>query len=115
VRRFIETAAVKLEKDTPLEALAALRGAEAAVYAAHRKDVEDAAPVSWTAPAPALVPPAAQSSATAAMRMGVEKKMAWRKLGMHVGGLTERIRRNYFRPGVYSGPNEPARLSARLR
>lgn len=112
VRRFIESAAVKLEKDAVLEALAALRSTQAATFAAHKQDQSDAPPGGWTAAV--FVPPAAQSSATSAMRLSQEKAMAWRKLDIAVGGLADRIRKNYYH-GVYSGPSTPARLSARLK
>jgi hypothetical protein len=116
VRKFLETAAVKMEKDSPLDALASLRGAQAAVYAAHKKDVTEAPPYPWSAPAPALVPPAAQSSATSEMLQTRTKTLAYRKLDQQVAALTDRLRRNYFNQvpgnGVYGGPNQPARLSA---
>ena len=110
IRKFLETAAVKLEKQTPLEALAALRGAQAAVYATHKKDVSEAPPYPWSAPAPALVP-AAQSSATAAMKQSHETTMAYRKLQQEVGALADRIRKNFF-GAPYEGPSAVARLAA---
>jgi hypothetical protein len=116
VRKFLETAAVKMEKESPLDALASLRGAQAAVYACHKKDVTEAPPFPWSAPAPALVPPAAQSSATSAMLQAREKTLAYRKLDQQVAALADRLRRNYFSQvpgnGVYGGPSQPARLSA---
>lgn len=111
VRKFIEAAAVKLEHNTSLEALAALRATQAAVYAAHKKDQSDDAPFAWTAPAPALAPPAAQSSVTSAMKISQAKAMAWRRLDIAVAGMADRIRKNFFR-GVYSGPSTEARMSA---
>jgi hypothetical protein len=112
VRRFIETAAVKLEKDAVLEGLVALRSVQAAVFAAHKQDQTDTPPVTWTAAV--FIPPAAQSSATSSMKLSRDKAMAWRKLDVAVGGLADRIRKNYFH-GIYAGPSAPTRLSARLK
>lgn len=111
VRRFIETAAVKLEKNSPLDALASLRATQAAIFAAHKQDQSDEPPSGWTA---AVFVPAAQSSATSSMKLSQQKALAWRKLDIAAGGLTDRIRKNYFH-GIYSGPSQPARLSARLK
>jgi len=113
IRRFLETAAVKLEKDTPLEALAALRGAEAAVYATHRKDITEAPPFAWGAPAPALAP--GGPSRTPAALAQREQALGYRRLQHEVGSMADRIRKNYYGGGIFSGPSSPARLSARLR
>jgi hypothetical protein len=110
IRNFIETAAVKLEKNSPLDALGSLRAAQAAVYAAHKNDIEAQPPVPWTAPSSYYrVPAAAQSSVTSAMLMSRDRTMAYRKLDVQVGALIDRIRKNYFH-GVYSGPSAPLRL-----
>jgi len=110
IRKFLDQAAGKLNRDAPLEALAALRGALTAVYAASKADLAAAGPAPYTANV--FVPPAEQSSATVAMRQSLEKTRAYRKLGLQVGELSDRIRRVYFR-GVYAGPAHPIRLTSR--
>jgi hypothetical protein len=106
VRKFLETAAQKLERDSPLDALASLRGAEAATYSAYKSGLP--------APnAPVFAPPAEQSSATPGMAETVDRALAYRKVGHAITELAERIRRNFFH-GVYNGPTNAPRLSARL-
>ncbi len=108
VRKFLETAAVKLEKDSPLDALAALRGAEAAIYSAYKSGLP--------APnAPVFAPPAEQSSGTTAMAETAGRARAYHKAGMAIRELAERVRRNFFAGGVFNGPTNPPRLSAQLR
>lgn len=95
VRQFLETAAVKLEKNDPVEALASLRGAQSSLYSASRMDSGYGMPAVYTAQA---VPAAAQSSALAKMQKAYqEQSQAWRKLGTEVAFLIDRIRRNWFR------------------
>lgn len=95
VRQFLETAAVKLEKNDPVEALAALRGAQSSLYSASRQDAGYGMPAVYTAQA---VPAAAQSSALARMQKAYQEQSgAWRKLGTEVAFLIDRIRRNWFR------------------
>jgi hypothetical protein len=94
VRKFLEVAAVKLEKDDPIEALAMLRGAQSSLYSASRKDAQAGMPAVYTARA---VPSAAQSSALARMQTAyLEQSGAWRKIGTEVARLIDRIRRHWF-------------------
>lgn len=109
-RKFLEQAAGKLEKDAVLEALAVMRSAETALYAAHKADQTELIPTAYTANVFAAVPPAAQSSATSAMKQGNAKMLAWRKAEMALGALSDRIRKKYFH-GVYNGPSQMARLT----
>lgn len=121
VSKFIETAAVKLERNTPQEALASIRSAQTAVFAAHQKDLTEAPPYAWTiAPAvtrrlDARVPPAEQSSAHGAMKEQHDQAMAWRRLDQAMAAVADKLRRNYFGKvpgaGVYGGPSTPLRLS----
>lgn len=113
VRHFLETAAVKLEKDDELAALAMLRSAAAAILSAHKADQGKALPAARTAAVFTPVPGAAQSSATAAMKETAGRAQEWRKLDLAVQALADRIRKRYFH-GVYSGPSTQARLSASL-
>jgi hypothetical protein len=110
VRKFLEQAAGKLERDTPIEALAALRGAQAALYAAHKKDLGSLLPSAYTANMFAAVPPAAQSSATTAMKQGRDRTDAYRALQVQVGACIDRIRKRFFH-GVFSGPSQMGRLT----
>lgn len=109
-RKFLEQAAGKLEKDAVLEALAVMRSAETALYAAHKADKTELIPVAYNANVFAAVPPAAQSSATSAMKQGNAKMLAWRKAEMALGALADRIRKKFFH-GVYNGPSQMARLT----
>lgn len=111
VRKFLEAAAGKLERDDPIQALHALRGAQAAIYAAAKSGQADAGSSAMTANMFARVPPAEQSSATVAMRQSVDRASAYRSLGVAVGGLADRIRRRYFH-GIYAGPSQMYRMSA---
>jgi hypothetical protein len=118
VKTFLETAAVKLEKNDEQQALASLRSAQAALYSAHKADLQPYhaaiynAPGSASAAVPAAgpVPPAAQSSATALMYQGREQQLAWRKLSVAVAGLIERLRKRYFH-GHINGVLPNLRLS----
>jgi len=97
-RKFLETAAVKLEKDDVIEALSALRSAQSSLYSASRKDAGAGMPAAYGA---AAVPPAAQSSALARMQIAYQEQAgAWRKIGAEVAHLIERIRRHWFRGRV---------------
>lgn len=110
IRKFLDQAAGKLNRDAPLEALAALRGAQTAVYSAHKADLAAAGPAPYTANV--FVPPAEQSSATAAMRQSLSQTLAYRKLGLQVAELADRLRRSYFPKGIYAGPSQPIRLTS---
>lgn len=101
VRTFLETAAVKLEKDDEQNALAALRSAGAAVYSAHKQDLGPYMAAIWGGPSTlsttdARVIPAGQSSATPAMRQSREQQAAWRGLSTSIAGLIDRLRKRYF-------------------
>jgi hypothetical protein len=115
VSKFIETAAVKLERHTPQEALASIRSAQTAVYAAHQKDLTEAPPYAWTVPAWHAVPAAEQSSAHGAMKEQHDQAMAWRRLDQRMAAVADKLRRNYFGKvpgaGVYGGPSTPLRLA----
>lgn len=115
VSKFIETAAVKLERKTPQEALASIRSAQTAVFAAHQKDLTEAPPYAWTIPAWYAVPAAEQSSVHGAMKEQHEQAMAWRRLDQRMAAVADKLRRNYFGKvpgaGVYGGPSTPLRLS----
>lgn len=109
-KKFLEQAAYKLSKDNPLEALSVMRGAQTALYAAHKADLGNMLPSAYTANVFTRIPPAGQSSATAAMKQGNEKVQQWRKAEMALGALADRIRKRYFH-GVYNGPSQMARLT----
>jgi hypothetical protein len=109
-RKFLEQAAYKLSKDNPLEALAVMRSAQAAMYAAHKADQGNMLPSAYTANVFTRIPPAGQSSATTAMLQGQHKVLAWRKAEQALGALTDRIRKRYFH-GVYNGPSQMARMT----
>lgn len=110
VKTFLETAAVKMEREHVLDSLTMLRAAQAAIIPAHKKDIGLVMPAVYTANVFARVPPAAQSSATTAMLQGRERTHEWRMLERHVQALADRIRKRYFH-GVFSGPNQMARLT----
>jgi hypothetical protein len=110
-RKFLEQAAGKLEKVNPLEALSVLRSAQAALYAAHKADQRAMAPSAYTANVFARVPPAEQSSATTAMKLGTDKLLAWRKAEQALGALTDRIRKKFFHGSVYAGPSQLGRFT----
>ena len=105
VRKFLEQAAGKLERDAPIEALASLRGAQTAIYSASKTETAEASPGVFSANIFARVPPAEQSSATSVMRQSVDRRMAYRGLEQKVGVLADRIRRRFFH-GVYAGPSQ---------
>jgi hypothetical protein len=109
-RKFLEQAAWKLNKDDPLAALAVMRSAETALYAAHKADQGNMLPSAYTANVFTRVPPAAQSSATTVMKQGYDKMLAWRKAEQALGALSDRIRKRYFH-GVFSGPSQMARMT----
>jgi hypothetical protein len=109
-RKFLEQAAGKMAKGNAIEALGMLRSAESAVLAAHKADQGDIRPSVFTANIFTAVPPAEQSSATAAMKQGMDRSMAWRKVEVQLQALADRIRKRYFH-GVFSGPSSMARMS----
>jgi len=109
-RKFLEQAAGKLEKDDPLQALVMMRSAQTALYAAHKADQRELIPSAYTANVFTAVPPAAQSSATSAMKQGQAKQLAWRKAEQALGALSDRIRKRYFH-GVFNGPSQMARFT----
>jgi len=95
VRNALEIAAVKLEKNDPIEALSALRTAQSSLYAASRKDAALGMPAVYGA---SMVPAAEKSSALARMQQAYrEQSGAWRKIGTEVAYLIDRIRRYWFR------------------
>jgi hypothetical protein len=97
-RKFLETAAVKLEKNDPIEALAALRGAQSSLYSASRKDASLGMPAVYGA---SMVPAAEKSSALARMQRAYQDQAGqWRKVGTEVAFLIDRIRRHWFRGRV---------------
>jgi hypothetical protein len=109
-RKFLEQAAWKLEKGNPIEALGVMRSAEAAMFAAHKADLGDMLPSAYTANVFTRIPAGEQSSATTAMKQGLDKTMAWRKAQQQIHALSDRIRKRYFH-GVFSGPSQMARLT----
>ena len=109
-RKFLEQAAWKLNKDDPLAALAVMRSAQTALYAAHKADQGNMLPSAYTANVFTRIPPAGQSSATTAMKQGQDKMLAWRKAEMALGALSDRIRKRYFH-GIYNGPSQMARFT----
>lgn len=109
-RKFLEQAAGKMGKGNAIEALGVLRSAQAALLAAHKADQGELRPSAMTANVFTAVPPAAQSSATAEMKQGLDKSMAWRKVEVQCQALADRIRKRYFH-GVFSGPSQMARLT----
>lgn len=110
VRLFLETAAVKLDKNDQLEALRMLRLAGTAIIPAHKKDLGLVMPSVYTASAYTQVPPAEQSSAMALRQKGRDRAGEWRTLERSVQGLADRIRKRYFH-GIYNGPSQQARLT----
>lgn len=110
VRTFLETAAVKLEKDDELEALHALRSAQASVYSAHKQDLAVAMPAVYTASVFTHVVPAEQSSVQTAMLESRNKAQQWRAVEQSIGALIDRIRKRYFH-GVINGPSANVRLA----
>ena len=109
-RKFLDQAAYKMSKGNAIEALTVLRSAESAVLAAHKADQGELLPTAYTANVFTAIPSAEQSSATAAMKQGLEKSMAWRKVEVQLQALADRIRKRYFH-GVFSGPSSMARLT----
>jgi hypothetical protein len=109
-RKFLEQAAAKIERGNPVEALGVLRSAQAALYAGHKADISELMPAVYTANVFTAVPPAAQSSATTAMKQGTARQLAWRKAEQHVQALAERIRKKFFH-GVYNGPSQLGRFT----
>jgi hypothetical protein len=98
VRNALEIAAVKLEKDDVIEALAMLRSAQSHLYSASRKDAGTGRPAVYGV---AAVPPAEQSSALAKMQRAYQDQAgAWRKAGFQVAALIDQVRRYWFRGRV---------------
>jgi hypothetical protein len=94
VRQALRMAALKLEKNDVIEALACLRQAQAALYSASKKDQGAGRPAVYGV---GSVPGAEQSSALAQMmREYQDQAMAWRKIGTAVAQLIDRVRRHYF-------------------
>lgn len=110
VKSFLETAAVKLERNHQLDALTMLRAAGHAIIPAHKADIARAMPALYTANVFGRVPPAGQSSAHSEMMQSREQTQEWRKLERHVQALADRIRKRYFH-GVYQGPSQMARMT----
>lgn len=95
VRNALEMAAVKLEKDDVIEALAMLRSAQSHLYSASRKDAGIGMPAVYNASA---VPAAEQSSALAKMARAYQDQAgAWRKVGAQVAAAIDQVRRYWFR------------------
>jgi hypothetical protein len=109
-KKFLEQAAWKLNKDNPLEALAVMRSAQAALYSAHKADLGSMLPSAYTANVFTRIPPAGQSSANTAMLQGTDKAQQWRKAEMALGALSDRIRKRFFH-GVFSGPSQLGRFT----
>ena len=110
VKKFLEDAARKLERDSPLDALAALRAATHATIPAHKADLSKAMPSIYTAAVFTRVPPAAQSSATSEMKQSRDRTLQWRTLQKRIHALADRLRKRFFH-GVFSGPNQMARMT----
>lgn len=110
VRDFLENAAVKLEKHDELAALAMLRSAGTAVFAANKADIGQVMPAFYTAGVFSRIPPAEQSSAGQAILEAQEQRQKWRELAMAVQELADRIRKRYFH-GQYNGPSQQGRLT----
>ncbi len=109
VRNALNQAANKLSKNDVLEALASLRQAQSALYAASKKDAGAGMPAVYGVQA---VPPFQQSSALAQMyRAYQEQAQAWRKIGVAVASLIDRIRRNWF-GGRVNGYSPNLRMSS---
>jgi hypothetical protein len=87
-----------------------MRSAQTALYAAHKADLGNMLPSAYTANVFTRIPPAGQSSATAAMKQGNEKVQQWRKAEQALGALADRIRKRFFH-GVFNGPSQMARLT----
>lgn len=101
VKTFLETAAVKLEKNDEQQALAMLRSAQAALYSAHKQDLGPYMAAIWGGPGTlsttdSRVIPAGQSSATPQMRQSRETQIAWHGLSVSVAALIARLRQRYF-------------------
>lgn len=110
VRKFLEQAAGKLQKNDELEALHMLRSAGTAVLSAHKADLGQVMPAFYTAGVFSRIPPAEQSSAGQAVLEGVERHKQWRELEQAVQGLADRIRKRFFH-GQYNGPSLMNRLT----
>jgi hypothetical protein len=109
VRQALRMAALKLEKNDVIMALACLRQAQAALYSASRKDAGSGRPAVYGAQA---VPPAEQGSALfQMMRAYQDQAQAWRKIGIEVAHLIDRVRRHYF-AGRVNGVLPNLRMSA---
>jgi hypothetical protein len=94
VRQALRMAALKLEKNDVIQALACLRQAQSALYSASKKDAGAGRPAVYGAQA---VPPAEQGSALAQMLKDYQDQAnAWRKIGTEVARLIDRVRRHYF-------------------
>ncbi len=94
VRQALRMAALKLEKNDVLQALACLRQAQSALYSASRKDAGAGRPAVYGAQA---APPAEQGSALAQMLKDYQDQAnAWRRIGTEVARLIDRVRRHYF-------------------
>lgn len=110
VKNFLESAAVKLEKNDELGALAMLRSAVTAVFAAHKADIGSVMPAFYTAGVFSKIPPAEQSSAGQAILEAQKQRNQWRELHFAVQTLADRIRKRYFH-GQYNGPTQMARFT----
>jgi hypothetical protein len=108
-KKFLEQAAGKLSRDAALEALSVMRSAQAAMYSAHKADLQAMHASSMTANVFSVVP-AATSSATTSMLAGRDQQMRWRKAEQALGALTDRIRKRFFH-GVFNGPSQLGRFS----
>lgn len=94
VRNAMRMAALKFEKNDVLEALACLRQAQSALYAASKKDAGAGRPAVY---GDAAVPAYAESSHQAQMLQAYQEQAAqWRRVGTAVAQLIDRTRRHWF-------------------
>jgi hypothetical protein len=91
-RVFLRAAGRKLELDDEQQALMALRGAQTALAAAHRADVNLSLPAQYGA----SVPAAERSSATNAMMQTRQKADQWRDLEVRTATMIDRMRKRFF-------------------
>lgn len=109
VKKFLEAAAVKLEKNSELDALAVFRSLSAAILSAHKADLGQVLPAFYTAGVFSRIPPAEQSSAGQAVLEGVKRREQWRKLEIATQAMADRIRKRFFH-GHYNGPSMMNRI-----
>lgn len=110
-RKHLVTAAMQLERNSVLDALATLRSAQMDAFAGHKTDLGAAGQSYYTANVfEKTVPPAETSSAHASMIASQQRRMDWRKLQQGIALAIDKIKRHFFH-GQLGSWNTQARFT----